>query len=126
MESIYTELALYGSKNECARTDTVFAPISEVCHGTVSLKSFLCLLSLILHYYAIHKVECVPFYSKCLFCIWVLLYIVATCVNIFFATSLLLYGCLSQFIDVLVIATTLTLENRNYFLLIHNLSPNHD
>ena len=29
MESIYTELALYGSKNECART--------EVCDGTVSL-----------------------------------------------------------------------------------------
>ena len=24
MESIYTDLALYGSKNECARTDTVF------------------------------------------------------------------------------------------------------
>ena len=37
MESIYTELALYGSKNECARTDTVFLPISEVCDGTVSL-----------------------------------------------------------------------------------------
>ena len=38
MESIYTELALYGSKNEFARTDTVFLPISEVCDGTVSLK----------------------------------------------------------------------------------------
>ena len=37
MESIYTELALYGSKNECARTDTVFLHISEVCDGTVSL-----------------------------------------------------------------------------------------
>ena len=37
MESINTELALYGSKNECARTDTVFLPISEVCNGTVSL-----------------------------------------------------------------------------------------
>ena len=37
MESIYTELALYGSKNECARTDTVLLPISEVCDGTVSL-----------------------------------------------------------------------------------------
>ena len=37
MESIYTELALYGSKNECARTDNVFSPISEVCDGTVSL-----------------------------------------------------------------------------------------
>ena len=37
MESIYTELALYGSKNECASTDTVFLPISEVCDGTVSL-----------------------------------------------------------------------------------------
>ena len=37
MENIYTELALYGSKNECARTDTVFLPISEVCNGMVSL-----------------------------------------------------------------------------------------
>ena len=38
MESRYTELALYGSKNECARTDNVYFPISEVCDGTVSLK----------------------------------------------------------------------------------------
>ena len=38
MESIYTELALYDSKNECARSDTVFLPISEVCHGKVSLE----------------------------------------------------------------------------------------
>ena len=37
MESIYTELALYGSKNECVRTDNVFSPMSEVCDGTVSL-----------------------------------------------------------------------------------------
>ena len=37
MESIYTELALYGSKDECARTDHVYFPISEVCDGTVSL-----------------------------------------------------------------------------------------
>ena len=37
MESIYTKLALYGTKNECARTDNVFYPISEVCIGTVSL-----------------------------------------------------------------------------------------
>ena len=37
MESIYAELALYGSKKECARTDNVFFPISEVCNGTVSL-----------------------------------------------------------------------------------------
>ena len=37
MESIYTELALYGSTNECAITDTVFLPVSEVCNGTVSL-----------------------------------------------------------------------------------------
>ena len=37
MESIYTELALYGSKNECARTDNVFFLISEVGEGTVSL-----------------------------------------------------------------------------------------
>ena len=37
MESIYIDLALYGSKNECVRTGTVFLPISEVCNGTVSL-----------------------------------------------------------------------------------------
>ena len=37
MEGIYTKLALYGSKNLCARTDNVFFPISEVCDGTVSL-----------------------------------------------------------------------------------------
>ena len=37
MESKYTELALYGSKNECARIDYVYFSISEVCDGTVSL-----------------------------------------------------------------------------------------
>ena len=37
MESIYPELALCGSKNACAMTDTVFFPISEVSDGTVSL-----------------------------------------------------------------------------------------
>ena len=37
MKSIYTELALYGSKNECASTDNDFFPTSEVCDGTVSL-----------------------------------------------------------------------------------------
>ena len=41
MENIYTELALYGSTNECATTDTVFLPISEVCDGTVSLVGFI-------------------------------------------------------------------------------------
>ena len=39
MESIYTELDLYGSKKSCAKTDTVLLPISEVCDGTVSLTS---------------------------------------------------------------------------------------
>ena len=43
MESTYTELALKGSKSECARTDTVFLPISEVCNGMVSLKYFQCI-----------------------------------------------------------------------------------
>ena len=38
MESIFTELALYGSKNEFARTDHVFPPISVVCDGTFSIK----------------------------------------------------------------------------------------
>ena len=41
MESIYTELALYGSKPECAKTDNVFFTISEVCNGTVSLVKLL-------------------------------------------------------------------------------------
>ena len=40
MESIYSELALYGSKNGFARTDNVFFAISEFCDGTVSLYSF--------------------------------------------------------------------------------------
>ena len=40
MKSIYTELDLYGSKNECARTENVFSPISEVCYGTVYLWVF--------------------------------------------------------------------------------------
>ena len=35
MESIYAELALCSRKNKCARTDTVFFPISEVSEGTV-------------------------------------------------------------------------------------------
>ena len=37
MEIINTKLALYCNKKECARTDTAFLPISEVCEGTVSL-----------------------------------------------------------------------------------------
>ena len=37
MESIYSELTLYGIKNECERTDNVLFPISEFCDGTVSL-----------------------------------------------------------------------------------------
>ena len=37
MESINPELALCGSKKLCARIDTVFFLISEVCEGTVSL-----------------------------------------------------------------------------------------
>ena len=49
MKSIYTELALYDNKKQCARTDTVFLTISEVCNGTVSLidaSMFLSLLAL--------------------------------------------------------------------------------
>ena len=38
MESIYLELALYGSKNECTKTDIVFFPISAVWEGMVSLQ----------------------------------------------------------------------------------------
>ena len=40
MESTYSELALYASKNLSLRSDNVFSPISEVCKGTVSLKIF--------------------------------------------------------------------------------------
>ena len=39
MESIYTNLALCGNKNECAKTDNVYFPISEVSDGMVSLLS---------------------------------------------------------------------------------------
>ena len=42
MESIYTELALYGSKNECARTDNVYFTMAEVWDGTVSLRDSQC------------------------------------------------------------------------------------
>ena len=38
MKNIYPELALFGRTNECARTDSVFFPTSEVTKGTVSLK----------------------------------------------------------------------------------------
>ena len=47
MGSIYAKLALYCSKNECARTDIVFLPISKVCNGTVSFGIIGCLISLI-------------------------------------------------------------------------------
>ena len=40
METVYTVLALYGSKNECARTDTVFSPISEVIQIIQSVMYF--------------------------------------------------------------------------------------
>ena len=37
MDSLSLEFALYGSKNKCARTDTVFFPISQVCTRGVTL-----------------------------------------------------------------------------------------
>ena len=37
MKSKYPELALYGGKIKCARTDNAFFPTPEVCDGTVSL-----------------------------------------------------------------------------------------
>ena len=37
MESINTDLALDAIENECARTDNVIFPISEICYATVSL-----------------------------------------------------------------------------------------
>ena len=39
MGSIFTELALYGSKEECARTDNDLSHISEVCDGMVSQRA---------------------------------------------------------------------------------------
>ena len=56
MESIYTELALYASKNVCARTDNVFFVISEVCDCTVSL------LVLIQHLFTMREVFPNTFY----------------------------------------------------------------
>ena len=41
MESIHTKIALDGSTNECARTQTVFLFISEVSDGAVSQKGVL-------------------------------------------------------------------------------------
>ena len=37
IKNIYPELALDGSKNECAKTDNVFFLISEVCTSGVTL-----------------------------------------------------------------------------------------
>ena len=37
IKSIYPELALSGSKNECASTDIVFLPIYQVCTSGVTL-----------------------------------------------------------------------------------------
>ena len=49
MESIYPESALCGSQNECARTDNVFFPISQVSTRRVTLfKDFLTFIILIL------------------------------------------------------------------------------
>ena len=38
LDSVYLDLAHCGSKNLCCRTDNVFFCISEVSHGTVSLR----------------------------------------------------------------------------------------
>ena len=37
IKSIFSNLALYSSKNECARTDPVFSPISQLCTRGVTL-----------------------------------------------------------------------------------------
>ena len=42
MESTYNELAVYGSQNECAKTDNIFISISEFYNGVVSLVELLC------------------------------------------------------------------------------------
>ena len=38
MDSLNPEFALYEHNNECARTDTVFFPISQVCTRGVTFK----------------------------------------------------------------------------------------
>ena len=40
IKSLNPELALYGSKNLCARTDNVFLQLSQVSEGAVSLIIF--------------------------------------------------------------------------------------
>ena len=42
MESIYPKFSLYGGTNECARTNTLLLPLSEVSTGAVSLDLKLC------------------------------------------------------------------------------------
>ena len=37
MEIINLEFPIYGSENKCARTNTVFLPLSEVSTGAISL-----------------------------------------------------------------------------------------
>ena len=39
MESTNPEFALYGNKNRCERTDTVFFPISQICTKGVTLSN---------------------------------------------------------------------------------------
>ena len=49
MESIYTELDLYGSKNECARTDTVFSPYLRSAMVWFPFLLLLCALKVVVH-----------------------------------------------------------------------------
>ena len=37
IKSIYPKLVLYGSKNKCTRTGSVFDPISQVCTNGLNL-----------------------------------------------------------------------------------------
>ena len=39
MDSLIPELVIYGSKNECARTNTLLLPLAQVSTGEVSLIS---------------------------------------------------------------------------------------
>ena len=64
MESIYTELALYGSKNECAKTDNVFSPISEVCDWTVSLITLRTRVALVFQSCVSKQRNCLAWYFK--------------------------------------------------------------
>ena len=109
-----------------------------------TLRSFLYLLSLILQYYSIQKLKLVPFLFL-MFTFHVHSFVHSSffsfsqSLQLYTTDPILYYGCLTQFFKSMVqmfvifffffsevIATTLTLGNRNHIFLIHHLPANHD